>query len=145
MTQIRRVMGNRYLDMGSLMAGDIGALYGIPELKTGDVLGQAPLRREYAMAAPLLKVQVFAQQQEQLTELVGAVRELSEEDRCWIWIGSGRNGKLSVSITGVIQLEVLSALLEQRFGMKASFSAPSVIYKETPAKAGNRSGALYLA
>ena len=135
-TQIRRVMGNRYLDMGSLMAGDIGALYGIPELKTGDVLGQAPLRREYAMAAPLLKVQVFAQQQEQLTELVSAVRELSEEDPLLDMDWEREERELSVSITGVIQLEVLSALLEQRFGMKASFSAPSVIYKETPAKAG---------
>lgn len=135
-TQIRRVMGNRYLDMGSLCAGDIGALYGMSQLKTGDVLGEVALRREYTMATPLLKVRVYPEQEEQLTALVAAVRELAEEDPLLDMEWEREERELSVSITGVIQLEVLTALLTDRFGMKASFSPPSVIYKETPAKAG---------
>lgn len=135
-TQIRRVMGNRYLDMGSLCAGDIGALYGMSQLKTGDILGEAALRREYTMATPLLKVRVYPEGEEQLTALVSAVRELAEEDPLLDMEWEREERELSVSITGVIQLEVLSALLADRFGMKVSFSQPSVIYKETPAKAG---------
>ena len=135
-TQIRRVMGNRYLDMGSLCAGDIGALYGMPNLKTGDVLGEEALHREYTMATPLLKVRVYPEKEEQLTALVAAVRELAEEDPLLDMEWEREERELSVSITGVIQLEVLTALLSDRFGMNATFSQPSVIYKETPAKPG---------
>lgn len=132
--QIRRVMGNRYLDMGVLSAGDTGALYGLSGLKTGDIIGDAPLRREYAMAVPLLKVRVFPQEEPQLPSLTAAVRELAEEDPLlnMDWEKEGR--ELSVSITGTIQLEVLSALLLDRFGLQTSFSTPSVIYKETPSQ-----------
>lgn len=58
-TQIRRVLAHRYVDMGRLTAGDIGALYGLSNVRTGDVIGEAALSREAALAAPLLKVQVF--------------------------------------------------------------------------------------
>ena len=44
--------------------------------------------------------------------------------------------ELYIKITGMIQLEVISALIKERFGMEAGFSSPSVIYKETPTRAG---------
>jgi len=134
--QIRRIMGNRYLDMGSLSAGDIGALYGVPGLKTGDVIGDAPLLREYAMAVPMLRVRVYPQEEGELSPLVAAVRELTEEDPLLNMDWEKEERELSVSITGMIQLEVLSALLLDRFGLKASFSPPAVIYKETPTRRG---------
>lgn len=37
---------------------------------------------------------------------------------------------------GEIQLEVVDSLLRERYNLIASFSPPTVIYKETPAKAG---------
>jgi len=44
--------------------------------------------------------------------------------------------ELHVKIMGWIQIEVIEKILETRFGIKANFQDPTVIYKETPTKKG---------
>ena len=83
-----------------------------------------------------MKVQAAPEDPARLTELVQALGELSEEDPLLDleWVPEER--ELHLKITGPIQLEVLSALLRDRYGLAASFTPPSVIYKETPSRAG---------
>lgn len=135
-TQIRRVMGQRTVDMGRLAAGDIGALYGLSNIRIGDVIGYEALSREVTLAAPLLKAQVFPKQPERLTDMVSALRELTEEDPLLDMEWEPEERELYIKITGMIQLEVIAAFLKDRFGMEAEFASPSVIYKETPSKPG---------
>ncbi|MBD5152650.1 MAG: TetM/TetW/TetO/TetS family tetracycline resistance ribosomal protection protein [Oscillibacter sp.] len=135
-TQIRRVLANRYTDMGRLTAGDIGALYGLSNARTGDIIGDEPLSRAVTLAVPLLKVQVFPKAPEQMTELVAAIRELAEEEPLLDMEWEKEERELYIKITGMIQLEVIGAFLRDRFGLEASFASPSVIYKETPARPG---------
>lgn len=135
-TQIRRFSGQRHQDIGFLAGGDIGAVYGLTRVKTGAVIGRQPLRRPYPLATPLFTVQVFPQQQEQLTSLVQAMRELSEEDPLLdlVWLKEER--ELHIRIMGTIQLEVLQSILWERYHLKAVFSPPSVIYRETVSRPG---------
>lgn len=135
-SQIRRVLAHRYVDMGRIGAGDIGALYGLSNVRTGDIIGESPLLREVTLAMPLLKVQVFPKEPEQLPALVAAVRELAEEDPLLDMEWEKEERELYIKITGMIQLEVIAAFLKDRFQLEATFDSPSVIYKETPAKAG---------
>ena len=135
-TQIRRVLAHKYVDMGKLTAGDIGALYGLAHARTGDIIGELPLYREATLAAPLLKVQVFPDAPERLTELVSAVQELAEEDPLLDMEWEKEERELYIKITGMIQLEVIGSFLQDRFRLTAHFDSPSVIYKETPAKTG---------
>ncbi len=115
---------------------DIAAVYGLSRAKTGDIIGRQPLDRSCQLAVPLLQVQVFPEKDEQLPELTAALRELSEEDPLLdlLWLPEER--ELHLKITGVIQLEILSELIRDRYGMTPVFSKPSVIYKETPAHEG---------
>lgn len=135
-TQIRRVLGHRTVDMGRLAAGDIGALYGLSNIRIGDVIGSEALSREVSIAAPLLKAQVLPRQPEQLTDMVAALRELTEEDPLLDMEWEPEERELYIKITGMIQLEVIAAFMKDRFGMEAGFASPSVIYKETPSKPG---------
>lgn len=135
-TQIRRVLAGRYMDMGRLTAGDIGALYGLSQVRTGDVIGEEALSREISLTVPLLKVQVFPQAPDRLTELVNALGELTEEDPLLDMEWEPEERELYIRITGMIQLEVIAAFLRDRYGLEAVFDSPSVIYKETPAKPG---------
>lgn len=135
-TQIRRMLGRRAVDMGKLTAGDIGVLYGLSDIRIGDVIGSEALSREVSLATPLLKVQVFPKHPEQLTDMVAALRELTEEDPLLDMEWEPEERELYIKITGMIQLEVIAAFLKDRFGMEAGFAEPSVIYKETPAKSG---------
>lgn len=135
-TQIRRVSGARSADVGELHSGEIGALYGLPSIRAGDVLGRQTLHRAYRLAVPLLLVQAFPDKEEELTALMAALRELADEDPLLGLEWNAEKRELYLKITGRIQLEILEERLLERYGLTVRFSAPSVIYKETPSAIG---------
>ncbi|MGI6265102.1 MAG: GTP-binding protein [Acutalibacteraceae bacterium] len=135
-TQIRRFSGAKWTDIGQVSRGDIAALCGASSLKIGDIIGEiadAPVCR---LTAPLLGVQAIPSDAGQLMELLGALQELAEEDPLLETEYLPDEKEIHVRITGTIQLEVLQAVLAQRYGLAVTFSRPSVIYKETPTRAG---------
>lgn len=135
-TQIRRVTGAHAADIGRLRAGEIGVLYGLSGVRTGDVLGEDRRRAAPPLAVPLLMVQVYPENEEALPRLMEALRELADEDPLLqlTWVPEKR--ELTIRITGLIQLEILTERLLDRYNLKARFSPPSVIYKETPTAPG---------
>ncbi|MGM9522652.1 MAG: GTP-binding protein [Oscillospiraceae bacterium] len=135
-TQIRKFSGARSTDEGSVKAGDIAALCGLTKAKVYDVIGKGRGIGELGLANPFLRVKVSPEKPEELTALVGALTELAEEDPLIHCRWEKTEREIDLNITGKIQLEVLSALLRERYNLGAGFSAPSVIYKETPARAG---------
>ena len=138
MTQIRRIAGRRTEDTGLLRAGDIAALYGLGRARIGDILGSPdgvpggwP-----KLAVPLLTVQARWRNEADYPAVVAAFQELADEDPLLglEWLQEER--ELHLKVMGTVQMEVLSRLVRSRFGLDVSFGPPSVIYKETPAKAG---------
>ena len=135
-SQIRKFNGQKYIDVGTVSAGDIGALCGLKSVKVFDAIGDHSPSERYRLTYPFLSVKVLPQKAEELTALLSALRELSDEDpflHCR-WEKSER--EILISCTGKMQLEVIESLLRDRYDLSASFSEPSVIYKETPSKAG---------
>ncbi|MGN7355938.1 GTP-binding protein [Paenibacillus sp. SAF-054] len=136
-TQIRKMNGQKFNDIGQLQSGDIAAVYGLSQSRIGDILGSSVgIPPAPSLAVPLLTVQVQATDEARYQDLVEALQELTEEDPLLglQWLQSER--ELHVKVMGTIQLEILSSLLLTRFGLQASFGQPSVIYKETPARSG---------
>ncbi|MDR1060043.1 MAG: TetM/TetW/TetO/TetS family tetracycline resistance ribosomal protection protein [Clostridiales bacterium] len=135
-TQIRRISGARREDSGVLLGGDIAAVYGLSDARAGDVIGDsAALARSYRLAAPLFSVRASAAPGLE-NRLLQAIMELSCEDPLLQYEWEPDERELVVRTMGKIQLEILEYLLKERYGLDAAFSAPSVIYKETPAGAG---------
>lgn len=135
-TQIRRFFGSRGTDIGEVSAGELAALYGLTGLRVGDVLGERGNWHGAKLVVPLLKVQVLPGEGADTTALLTALRELTEEDPLLEMEYFPDEREIQIRITGAIQLEVLTTLLRERYGLAAGFSAPSVIYKETPATTG---------
>lgn len=135
-TQIRKFNGSRYLDVGTVRAGDIAALCGLERARAFDTIGEYRLSDVYRLANPYLTVRVTPKSDGDLTRLVSAIRELADEDPLinYKWERSER--EIHINITGEIQREILEVLLRERYGLETVFSAPSVIYKETPAASG---------
>lgn len=134
---IRRPMGRRQTDVTSACAGDIAVLFGLSDVRAGDILGRGtPPRKGTALAVPLLTVKAEPEKPDELMALVSALNALSDEDPMlhFLWIRDKQ--EIQLRIVGKIQLEILSELLLERYGLRAKFSAPSVIYKETPTTAG---------
>ncbi len=137
-TQIRKFTGSRYTDAGEVVGGDIAALCGLPSAKAGQYIGSVDLNEIYHLTTPFLRVKVTPADGdvEKVPTLAAALAELTEEepyiDAKW------QNGQreITISTTGRIQLEVLGSLLRERYGMETAFSPATVIYKETPSRAG---------
>ena len=134
-TQIRTVSGSKREDSGILLGGDIGAVYGLSNAKTGDTIGRMLEQRAFQMAVPLLLVQVFSKSGEEM-KLMTAISELSDEDPLLAYEWDPDEREIVIKIMGDIQLEVIRYLLKERYNLDVTFSPASVIYKETPEKSG---------
>ena len=133
-TQIKKNTLNKLEDTGVLIAGDIGFLCGLPEVQIGDILGDPePVPGNYTLSEPLLSVQVTAKNDADHARLAEALQQLASEDPHlnFKWFQDER--ELHVKIMGAIQTEILTEILQTRFGIDALFNDPTVIYKETPA------------
>lgn len=134
---LRRPLGRKQADIPRAAAGDIAVLFGLGEVRAGDLLGRGtPPRRESSLATPLLTVKAAPEKPDQLMRLVAAFRQLTDEDPLLHFLWVQEKQELQLRIVGPIQLEILTELLQERYGLRASFSAPSVIYQETPAAPG---------
>ncbi|WP_336787502.1 translation factor GTPase family protein [Paenibacillus sp. MMO-177] len=136
-TQIRKVEGSRSEDLGMLEAGDIAAVCGMSHVRIGDIIGVPDaVPEEVRLAVPLLTVQAHWADQQQYPAVVAALQELSDEDPLLDvqWLQDER--ELHVKVMGPIQLEILTSVLENRYGLQVGFGQPSIIYKETPSQPG---------
>lgn len=135
-SQIRQYLGSRASDMGEVTRGQIAALCGLSNVKVGDILGEAAEMMGYRLAAPLLKVRVLPEKPEQLHAVLECFRELDAEDPTLQLEYYPEEQEIDVCITGTVQLEILEALVQERYGLSVRFSPPTVLYQETPSSAG---------
>ena len=145
-TQIRALaLDGKGADIGALSAGEIGVVYGLGEAKVGQVLGdEALLPRKVApgsLQKPMIMVRAQPEKPEQITALRQALMELDAEDPMLGVQWSNHTRELTLSAMGAIQLEVLSALVLERYGLKMSLGAPQVIYRETIAQSAHTGNA----
>ena len=137
-SQIKSFSGARLSDSGIVRSGEIAAVCGLPSAKTGHFIGSLSRSETAKLVNPFLRVKVTPSDGDalKLSSLAAALGELSDEepyiDAKW------ENGQkeITISTTGKIQLEVIDNLLRERYGLTASFSPPTVIYKETPSSKG---------
>lgn len=135
--QIRKVRGQKDVDQGTLAAGDIGAVYGLSSVRSGDVIGTGEgVPGGIALAAPMLRISCVPADAKDLPVLAEALEKLSAEDPLLGVVWEKETRELSVRVTGLIQIEVLKALLLDRFSLEITTGDPQIIYKERPVKKG---------
>lgn len=135
-SQIRRYFGGRCSDLGQVHRGQAAALCGLSNAKVGDILGEAGDLSGFHLAAPLLRVQVLPARPEELHAVLECFRELDAEDPALQLEYYPDEKEIDICITGVVQLEILTALVLERYGLSVSFSPPTVLYQETPSMPG---------
>ncbi len=138
-SQIRKFTGGKYSDAGEVTAGDIAALCGLSSAKTGRFVGSVAELGSYRLTHPFLRVMVTPKSggPETIPKLAAALAELSDEEPYLDSKWENGQKEITINLTGGVQLEILDALLKERYNLEADFSPPSVIYKETPTRAGD--------
>ena len=107
-------------------AGQIVALRG-PEARIGDVLGRPPRRRTHRFPPATLQALVEPEDPTQRGALFAGLTELAEEDPLIDLRIDDVDGEAALSLHGEVQKEVVGALLEERYGVRARFAQTSTV------------------
>ena len=131
-TQIRKYNGDKYNTVENLTSGEIGVICGVKDIKVGDVIGNKEdinIINENNESALISRV--VPQNEEELPSLLKALQILNEEDPSLQLEYNPENKELSISIKGIIHMEVLKELIKERFNIEVEFLEPRVNYLET--------------
>lgn len=134
---IKQITPQKLEDMASFTAGDIAAVSGFSKARVGDLIGATDnVPWELKLGEPLLTVKVAPVDESACSALAAALLELSVEDPQldFQWLRDER--EMHININGWIQIEVLEAIMKDRFDLEAKFESPTIIYKETPSREG---------
>lgn len=132
--QLRIYSGDKFTAVDEVSAGTVCAVTGVTFTRSGDGLG-----KEKSTGMPVLEPVLTYKLQ--LPEGVDAhtalekMKILESEDPQLKVVWNERLGEIHVQLMGDVQLEVLQAIISERFGINATFSKGSIIYKETIANA----------
>jgi elongation factor G len=133
--------GKEHSSVGTLHAGDIGAVAKLKITHTGDSLGDKP--RPVVFPAipfpePIISFAITPKAKGDEEKIAQALHKLVEEDPMIRFKHDAETGDQLVSGTGVEHVRVTVSKMQRRFGVEAVLHAPKVPYKETIRKSAER-------
>ena len=129
-TQLRLYSGAKFTPAEEAPAGTVCAAAGLSRTRAGQGLG-AEEDWEGPQLEPVLAYQVLPPPGGDAHTLLGRLRILEEEDPQLQVEWNELLGEIRVHLMGEVQLEVLSRLMERRFGQAVSFGPGRIVYLET--------------
>jgi ribosomal protection tetracycline resistance protein len=122
----------------SVVAGQIGKLWGLGEIQIGDTIGEpgprAPARHSFA--PPTLESVVVPSRAGDKGALYVALGQLAEQDPLIDVRRDDGRQEISVSLYGEVQKEVVQSTLADDFGIDVEFRETTPIYIERPIRTG---------
>ncbi len=116
-----------------LGAGDIGAIIGMKDVRTGDTLcdEDAPIVLESMdFPDPVISIAVEPKTQKDLDKLANGLGKLAEEDPTFTVRTDEQSGQTIISGMGELHLDIIIDRLKREFGVECNQGKPQVSYKE---------------
>ena len=129
-TQLRLYSGAKFVPADKAPAGTVCAVTGLSQTRAGQGLGGEE-DWEGPQLEPVLAYQVLPPAGGDVHTLLGQLRILEEEDPQLRVEWNEALGEIHVHLMGEVQLEVLSRLMERRFGVEVAFGPGRIVYLET--------------
>ena len=132
-SRLFQMHANKQNPIESCGAGDICAVVGIKELRTGDTMcdPENPIILEaMTFPAPVIGVAVEPKTQADVDKLGVALGKLSEEDPTFQVKTDPDSGQCVISGMGELHLEIIVDRLRREFKVECNQGAPQVAYKE---------------
>jgi ribosomal protection tetracycline resistance protein len=128
-TSIRVSRPGGFVEAEKATAGEIAMLAGLTASRIGETFGGASEGGVYQFPPATLESVVTAVRPEQQGALFAALTELADQDPL-IALRVNAEDEIAVSLYGEIQAEVLTALLEDGYGVAAAFQPATVVHAE---------------
>jgi elongation factor G len=132
--RLLRMHANRQEGIESAFAGDIVAVVGIGEARTGDTLcdeNNPVVLEAIEFPAPVMSVSVKPESRAEGEKLSAALHRLSDEDPTFMVKLDHETKETIISGMGELHLEVLVERLKREFGVVVAVGKPEVAFRET--------------
>ena len=133
-SRIFQMHANKQNQIDALQAGDIAALVGFKDIKTGDTLcdEKAPIVLESMdFPDPVIGIAIEPKTQADIDKLGMALSKLSEEDPTLTIHTDEDSGQTVLSGMGELHLDIILDRLRREFNVECNQGAPQVAYKES--------------
>lgn len=131
--QIRLYSGDRYDTAEEIAAGQVCVVTGLESTEPGQGLGADPGAR-LPLLEPVLNYQMLLPEEISPLEMMRKLKELEEENPLLQIVWKEDLQEIHLQIMGQMQMEVLTELIHERFGVWVSFGQGNIVYKETIAE-----------
>ena len=132
-SRIFQMHSNKQNPIELLEAGDIGAVVGFKDIRTGDTLCamDSPIVLEsMSFPDPVIGIAIEPKSQADLDKLSNGLAKLSEEDPTFTVKTDEDSGQTIISGMGELHLKVLIDRLKREFQVECNEGQPRVAYKE---------------
>ncbi|HIX91036.1 MAG TPA: TetM/TetW/TetO/TetS family tetracycline resistance ribosomal protection protein [Candidatus Agathobaculum pullicola] len=128
--QIRVYSGEKFQSVERAESGMVCAVTGLTHTKPGMGLGSAAGALPPVLE-PVLGYRVQFPDQYDAHTMLKNLRQLEEEDPQLRVVWNERLSEIHLQLMGEVQLEILSRVIAERFGVPVTFDEGSIVYKET--------------
>ena len=131
--KIFQMHSNKQLQLESISAGNIVALVGMKEIRTGDSLcdEKHPIVLENIdFPDPVIQIAVEPKTKDDEDKLMMALAKLAEEDPTFVVKVDEESGQTLISGMGELHLDILLDRLKREFNVACNHGKPRVTYKE---------------
>lgn len=139
--RVLQMHANKREEIQEAHAGEIVALVGFKEIRTGDTLSALDrpiLLEEMTFPEPVIFVAIEPKTKADGDKLSEALEGLSQEDPTFRVKKDPETGQMVISGMGELHLEIITDRLLREFGVKANVGKPQVAYRETITAAASR-------
>ncbi|MEK9166653.1 MAG: elongation factor G, partial [Patescibacteria group bacterium] len=132
--RILRMHANHREEVKEIYAGEIGALVGLKNTRTGDTLSDPnhPIRLEtITFPEPVVSMRIEPKTKQDQERMGVALKRLSEEDPTFRIKSNEETAETIISGMGELHLEIIVDRMKREFKVEANVGRPQVAYKET--------------
>jgi elongation factor G len=132
-SRLMRIMSDKYETVEQIGAGDIGALVGLKEVKTGDTLADpdcAVVLENIRFPEPMIGYSIEAKSSKESGRLSEALSQLLDEDPTLVVEADRETGQTILKGMGELHLEVVLEKLATEYQVEVNKGQPQIAYKE---------------
>jgi elongation factor G len=132
-SKILEMHSNKQTQLESVTAGNMVALGGMKEIRTGDTLcdEKNPVSLENIIfPEPVIQIAIEPKTKDDEDKLMSSLAKLQEEDPTFVVQQNEESGQLLISGMGELHLEILLDRLKREFSVQCNHGKPRVAYKE---------------
>lgn len=132
-SRIMQMHANKQIPLDHIEAGDIAALVGFKELRTGDTIcdEKHPIILEaITFPEPVISIAVEPKTQDDVDKLEASLVKLAEEDPTFTVRIDNETGQTVISGMGELHLDIITDRLRREFKIEINKGNPQVAYKE---------------